>query len=78
MACRVGITTDPQGRQAYWRSRCRNLRNWQILQRYSSKQEAQQRETYEARQRGCEAHPGGDGPEWATWYVYYFQHDGCI
>ena len=76
MACRVGITTDPEERKRYWQSRYRSLRNWRIVGQYNSKTKAQQEETRLARLWGCEASPGGAGPEYAVWYVYVFEHDG--
>lgn len=78
MACRIGITTRPEDRREEWRSRCRGFRNWRILERHNTKTAAQAAENRLARQLGCEAHPGGDGPEYATWSVYYFNHDGCV
>ena len=74
MACRVGITTDPVRRKQDWQRQYPRLRNWRILSTHNSKSAAQQRESQEARNRGCTAHPGGEGPERATWYVYYFEH----
>lgn len=76
MACRVGITTDPEERRAHWASQFPNtFRNWQIVGVYSSKSQAQARETELAHAWGCESHPGGGGPESAIWHVYYFQHN---
>ena len=74
MACRIGITTDQQERRQYWRSRHPSLRNWRILETLFSKTSAQQAETRLSQQHGCVASPGGAGPEYATWYVYYFEY----
>ena len=74
MACRVGITTDPGRRKIEWEGRYPSLRSWRILSTHDSKNAAQQRETQEARKKGCIAHHGGDGPEYAKWYVYYFEY----
>ena len=76
MACRVGITMDPDERKRYWRSRYRSFRNWRIVSHYNSKREAQQEEARLAEIWGCEAPPDGIGPEQASWYVYVFAHDG--
>jgi len=73
MACRVGMTTDPEGRRQYWKSKHRNFRNWTILHRTRSKARAQQLESREAEARNCEYHPGGGGPDFGDWYVDYFQ-----
>ena len=74
MPCRIGITTDPQERRAYWQNQHPTLRNWQILGVYPTKSQAQQVETQTARNRGCQASPGGAGPEAAQWSVYYFDY----
>lgn len=77
MACRVGITTDLIARRTYWQSRYpATMRNWQVVDTFYSKSAAQSHETRLAELWGCESHHGGEGPELATWYVYYFKHDG--
>ena len=74
MPCRVGITTDPEERRRHWQSQHPTLRNWQILSTHPTKAAAQNRENEEARRRGCQASPGGAGPENAIWSVYYFDY----
>ena len=74
MACRIGITTDPASRKRYWEREHPTLSNWQILRTFSNKMDAQKYETEQATRRGCRAHAGGDGPEIATWSVYYFTY----
>lgn len=74
MACRVGITTDPERRKSEWEREYPNLTNWQILEEHYTKSAAQAAEDRLAKKYGCVAHPGGDGPDYATWYVYYFQY----
>ena len=74
MACRVGITTDPETRRQAWARAYPSLRNWQTLGTYRTKSAAQAAETQTAQRYGCAAAPGGAGPEYATWYVYYFEH----
>ena len=76
MPCRIGISMNPDERRAHWERECLNLRNWQVLGRFPSKSAAQAHETSEAARLGCDASPGGAGDEHATWYVYYFEHDG--
>jgi len=76
MACRAGITTNPPERERYWRSQYSSFRNWRLISRHSSRAEAQTKENLIAAQWGCEANPGGGGPEFATWHVYTFEHDG--
>jgi len=49
-----------------------------VVETRYSKSQAQTRETLLADAWGCESHPGGDGPEFSTWHVYYFQHDGYL
>jgi hypothetical protein len=73
MACRVGITTDPAARKAYWESQHPNLSGWTILGWYPTKQQAQNREDSYARAHGCVAHAGG--PDVAgPWAVYTFNY----
>lgn len=73
MPCRVGITTDPEGRKAAWERRVVGLTGWRILGSYRSRAEAQQRETQYAQRTGCQASPGGaDAP--GTWHVYRFDY----
>ena len=74
MACRVGITTDLEERKAYWQRQHPNLYGWRIEGTYYTKSQAQAAENQIAAQRGCVAHPGGAGLEYATWYVYSFQY----
>ena len=73
MACRIGITTNTWEREMYWRAQHPDLR-WEILHVCYSKREAQRLETLEAARLGCEAHPGGGGLEYDTWYVYRFSY----
>ena len=80
MACRIGITTDLIERERFWRSKYpRTFHNWQVVETHYTKSIAQSRETFLANVWGCEASPGGDGPENenAAWFVYYFQHDNA-
>jgi hypothetical protein len=73
MPCRVGMTTDPEGRRAYWQNRVVGFKNWKILAKFRSRDEAQGYETRYARRYGCQAAPGGaDAP--GTWYVYRFDY----
>ena len=77
MACRVGITTNKNERRQHWEKKYpRTFRNWEIKKTCLSKSAAQSEETRLAQAHGCQAHPGGAGSEDATWYVYYFEHDG--
>lgn len=74
MPCRVGMTTNPESRKKYWESQVVGLSNWKILATARSKTKAQELEIQYAQKYGCNYHPGGDGPEKATWYVYYFKY----
>ena len=75
MPCRVGITTDPTARRTYWNGRVIGLRDWRIVSNHSSKNAAQRAEIAYSRRSGCVSHPGGSGPERATWSVYRFTYD---
>lgn len=73
MPCRVGITTEPDVRRAYWQNQVVGFTNWRILSRFRSKAEAQAYETRYARRYGCQASAGGaDAP--GTWCVYRFDY----
>jgi len=73
MPCRVGITTDPDARRAFWDNQVIGLTNWRILGKYRIRAEAQQYETQYASRYGCHASPGGaDAP--GPWYVYRFDY----
>jgi len=73
MPCRVGITTNPDERKAYWESQVVGLKNWSIIGQYSSKSQAQEHENRYARNTGCKAHAGGPDTR-GTWYVYRFDY----
>ena len=74
MPCQIGISMSPEQRKTQWEQERPTLRNWQILEVCDRKSEAQRRERELARQYGCHHHQGGSGPEYTTWYVYYFQY----
>ena len=73
MPCRVGITTDPDTRRAYWQNQVTGFTNWRILKSFRHRAEAQEYETQYAEKYGCQAAPGGaDAP--GPWYVYRFDY----
>ncbi len=73
MSCRVGITTDPHTRRAYWQNQVVGFTNWRILKSFRHKTEAQEYETQYAERYRCQAHAGGpDAP--GIWYVYRFDY----
>ncbi len=73
MLCRVGITTDPDTRRAYWQNRVVGFGNWQILKSFGSKAMAQEYEALYAEKHRCQAFPGG-ADALGTWYVYRFDY----
>jgi len=83
MPCKVGITTDPEARRAYWQNQAIGFMNWQILNIFRSKAAAKEYETAYALRHGCEAALGdsdalGTAKESATeydwWHVYHFDY----
>lgn len=73
MPCRVGITTNPQERKAYWQNQVVGFSDWKILGTYATKQQAQEHEDRHAKRYGCTAHAGGpDTP--GQWHVYKFNY----
>lgn len=83
MPCKVGITTNPETKQAYWQDQTTGFANWQILEIFRSKTAAKEYETTYALRHGCEAALGdSDVPitakevvtEHDWWYVYHFDY----
>ena len=76
MACRVGITTNLTERKAYWRREQPSMYGFEVLDKYSSRQEAEAAEKQFADRFGCRHNPGGASPNeyGATWYVYLFYY----
>lgn len=71
MACRVGISTDPDERKVYWKRVHPSLRGWKILSMHKTKTAAQVGENRVAREHGCDSAPGGPNSP-LPWYVYHF------
>jgi hypothetical protein len=59
MPCRVGITTDPDARRAYWQNQVVGFTNWRILKSFKRRAEAQEYETQYAARYECQAALGG-------------------
>ena len=77
--CRVGMTTDPDGRKADWEAEIPNTTDWEWFGPYDSREEAQVVETALAEDGGCESHPGGREPENnKEWWVYKFTYTGYM
>lgn len=70
MACRVGMSTDPQERIQYW-MREEGHTHWEILASGLTYSAAQKREKREAENRGCRYHPGGIDNGMSNWSVYH-------
>lgn len=74
MACRVGITTNPERRKEEWKREHPRLRNWK-QRKVGSREKAQKIEDRIAIRRNCSAHHGGSSPnKRKPWYVYCFEH----
>lgn len=73
MPCRVGITTDPPTRKSKWKSQVNGFRNWCIIQRFSSRKNAQEYEDWYAKRYGFLASHGGMSAM-GPWYVYRFDY----
>jgi hypothetical protein len=63
-----------EDRKAFWKETYPTLKNWKVVSSHSSKAKAQEGETILASHHGCDAHPGGRGPENETWLVYHFEY----
>ncbi|MDN5202523.1 hypothetical protein QQ008_14140 [Fulvivirgaceae bacterium BMA10] len=73
MPCRVGITTNPTERKAYWQNQVIGLTNWRILATYNNKADAQAHENRHALSHGCTAQAGGPNAP-GVWSVYKFDY----
>ena len=77
MSCIIGMTTDIEQRKADWKGKHPNLEEWKILAGpFSSKAQAQTKETELAREHRCKSHMGGADPDDpnAKWYIYRFNY----
>lgn len=70
MGCRVGMSTTPRGRIEYWKKKEKHTHG-KVLVSNLTYDEAQRRETKEARQRGCYSKPGGEPNGKSNWSVYH-------
>ena len=70
MACRIGMSTDPQERIDYWK-RVEGHTHSQILASGLTYEQAQAREKSEAESRGCRYHGGGQFVEGSVWSIYH-------
>ena len=76
MSCRIGITADLERRKKEWQREYPTWKRWTILEKHSTKAEAQAAETRLAKHHGCQAYRGGREPEFTDlWYVYRFEFD---
>ncbi len=74
MACRVGITTNPEERKKDWEKEYPGLKNWTIIARNLSYSDAQAKEDEYARKNGCISRPGGPDNGKNNWVVYKFDY----
>ena len=77
MACRVGITTNPDRRMREWLGKHPHLTNWRVVGPYRTRKEAQDAESVLAFQLNCHSSHGGDNPDdsSAPWWLYTFDYD---
>ena len=70
MACRVGMSTNPQERIDYWKEKEGHTYS-RILASRLTYDQALKREKQEAEDRGCRYHGGGQHVDGRVWSVYY-------
>ena len=70
MACRVGMSTDPEERIVYWKSN-EGHTHGKTLASGLAYSEALKREASEAKKRGCAFHGGGGHKPGRVWSVYH-------
>ena len=74
MACRVGMSTTPEGRIAHWK-REEGCTAGAVIHRNLTYDEATRLEREEAAARGCRQGEGGARISGPVWSVYYMS--GC-
>ena len=73
MACRIGISTDPDARIAYWKAQEGHTHS-KIIVKGLTYDQAQTRETNEAKAKGCRSGAGGDPGNDRYRYVWSVYH----
>ena len=73
---RCGITTRPNERRREWERELGVIQNWNLVQGFSSREEAQDWE--DNHDQTWQKHGGGREPndKDAKWYGYEFEHQG--
>lgn len=69
MVCRVGMSTNPDGRIAYWREK-EGHTHGKILRRNLTCKQALNMEKSVAKRLGCKSGPGGRPVPGRVWSVY--------
>ena len=70
MACRVGMSTNPQARIRHWKE-TEGYTKSKILAHHLTYEEALEREKREALRLRCQARPGGAYVSGRMWSVYH-------
>ena len=70
MACRVGMSTDPETRINYWRQ-VEGHTQGSVIAQHLTYNEALEREQLEANRRGCRYYGGGQYVAGRVWSVYH-------
>ena len=73
MGKRVGITHDPNGRRQRWEVKYPNLKEWEIIDRGLTYEEAQDIENKYIKM-GYDGSPGGEKKQGKVYSVYTFEH----
>ncbi len=74
MPCRVGMTSNPAARKAYWKSQHPKMRNWDIIAKKLTYKEAHEKEKAAAKRYRCTAHSGGLKKRGKVYSVYRFDY----
>lgn len=70
MACRIGMSTEPEERIAYWMEK-EGHTDSEILAYGLTYDEAEEREAEEGRKHQCHYAGGGERVAGRVWYVYH-------
>ena len=73
MVKRVGITTDPEERRQHWENEHPSLRQWKIVFKGLTYEQAQEEENLYIN-KGYQGHPGGEKKPGSIYSVYTFEY----
>jgi len=70
---KVGVTTDPKTKRSFYQNQIKGYYNWQIIETYTCRDEAQEYAILYAEDYGCEIEPNCSEPG-PIFYVYRLEY----